>query len=53
MKDPKKHNNHLVRRLAAIEGYEMASTDEKEAPFILEEDQCWVVADNQNLKPKV
>ncbi|KAL3849967.1 hypothetical protein ACJIZ3_011849 [Penstemon smallii] len=52
LKDPKKPENYLVRRLAAIEGYEMASTDEKDEPFILEEDQCWVLADNENLKPK-
>lgn len=53
LKDPVKSNNFLVRRLAAIEGYEMASTDEKDEPFVLEEDQCWVVADNESIKPKV
>lgn len=52
MKDPEKSGNHLVRRLAAIEGYEMVSKDEKEEPFVLEKDQCWVLADNDNLKPK-
>ncbi|XP_019161434.1 PREDICTED: uncharacterized protein LOC109158067 [Ipomoea nil] len=52
LRDPVKHDNFLVRRLAAIEGYEMASTDEKDEPFVLEEDQCWVVADNENIKPK-
>jgi hypothetical protein len=31
----------------------MASTDEKDEPFVLEKDQCWVLADNQALKPKV
>ncbi|XP_054800408.1 uncharacterized protein LOC129304682 [Prosopis cineraria] len=52
LKDPEKRNNHLVRRLAAIEGYEMVSANEKDEPFVLEQDQCWVLADNQNLKPK-
>ncbi|KAJ8749111.1 hypothetical protein K2173_013718 [Erythroxylum novogranatense] len=52
LKDPSKSDNYLVRRLAAVEGYEMASTDEKDEPFILEEDQCWVLADNEKLKAK-
>lgn len=42
-----------MRRLAAIEGYEMLSTDEKDEPFVLEQDECWVLADNESLKPKV
>ncbi|KAK6164438.1 hypothetical protein DH2020_001302 [Rehmannia glutinosa] len=52
VKDPVNSGDYIVRRLAAIEGYEMASTDEKDEPFVLEKDQCWVLADNQNLKPK-
>ncbi|KAJ4825889.1 hypothetical protein Tsubulata_016107 [Turnera subulata] len=52
LKDPQKSENFLVRRLAATEGYEMVSTDEKEEPFVLDEDQCWVLADNEKLKPK-
>ncbi|KAI5680087.1 hypothetical protein M9H77_01314 [Catharanthus roseus] len=52
LKDPVNSDNYLVRRLAAIEGYEMVSTDEKDEPFVLEKDQCWVVADNENVKPK-
>ncbi|KAL6968200.1 Mitochondrial ATP-independent inner membrane protease subunit 2 [Sarracenia purpurea var. burkii] len=52
LKDPEKSDNYLVRRLAAIEGYEMASIDEKEEPFVLDKDQCWVLSDNENLKPK-
>ncbi|KAL6978691.1 Mitochondrial ATP-independent inner membrane protease subunit 2 [Sarracenia purpurea var. burkii] len=52
VKDPEHSDSHLVRRLAAIEGYEMVSTDEKEEPFVLEKDQCWVLSDNDNLKPK-
>ncbi|KAL2323429.1 hypothetical protein Fmac_027808 [Flemingia macrophylla] len=50
LKDPEKPDNYLVRRLAAIEGYEMASTDEKDEPFILEKDECWVVAENEKMK---
>eukprot|EP00262_Sarcandra_glabra_P009324 TRINITY_DN234_c0_g1_i1.p1 TRINITY_DN234_c0_g1~~TRINITY_DN234_c0_g1_i1.p1 ORF type:complete len:206 (-),score=37.64 TRINITY_DN234_c0_g1_i1:405-1022(-) len=52
VKDPENSDNYLVRRLAAIEGYEMVSTDEKDTPFVLEKDQCWVVSDNESLKPK-
>ncbi|KAJ1417469.1 Peptidase S24/S26A/S26B/S26C [Sesbania bispinosa] len=52
VKDPEKPDNYLVRRLAAIEGYEMASTDEKDEPFVLEKDQCWIVAENEKLKAK-
>jgi hypothetical protein len=53
LKDPQKSDNYLVRRLAATEGYEMVSKDEKDEPFVLEKDQCWVLADNENIKPKV
>ncbi|XP_011083030.1 uncharacterized protein LOC105165649 isoform X2 [Sesamum indicum] len=52
LKDPMNSDKYLVRRLAAVEGYEMASTDENDEPFVLEKDQCWVLADNENLKPK-
>ncbi|KAG8370812.1 hypothetical protein BUALT_Bualt13G0022400 [Buddleja alternifolia] len=52
LKDPMNSDKYLVRRLAAMEGSEMASTDEKDEPFVLENDQCWVLADNENLKPK-
>ncbi|KAK9083219.1 hypothetical protein Scep_029690 [Stephania cephalantha] len=53
VKDPKNPENHLVRRLAAIEGYEMASTNENDEPFVLEKDECWVLSDNESLKPKM
>ncbi len=53
LKDPDNPDNYLVRRLAAVEGYEMLSTDEKDDPFVLEKDECWVLADNEALKPKV
>ncbi|XP_042015909.1 uncharacterized protein LOC121763879 [Salvia splendens] len=52
MKDPKNSAKFLIRRLAAIEGDEMASKDAVDEPFVLEEDQCWVLADNDKLKPK-
>jgi hypothetical protein len=53
LKDPEKSDDLIIRRLAALEGYEMVSNDEKDEPFVLEKDQCWVLADNQALKPKV
>lgn len=53
LKDPIKSDKYLVRRLAATEGYEMASTDEKDESFVLEENECWVLADNEEVKPKV
>ena len=53
VKDPVNSGNYLVRRLAAIEGYEMVSTNEKDEPFVLEKDQCWLLVDNEKLKPKV
>lgn len=53
LKDPENSDNYLVRRLAAIEGYELVSGDEKDEPFVLEKDQCWVLSDNESLKPKV
>ena len=31
----------------------MASTNEIDEMFVLEKDQCWVLSDNENLKPKV
>ncbi|KAJ0963738.1 hypothetical protein J5N97_028860 [Dioscorea zingiberensis] len=40
LKDPENPDDYLVRRFAAIEGYEMASRDEKDEPFVLEKDQC-------------
>ncbi|CAD6264412.1 unnamed protein product [Miscanthus lutarioriparius] len=52
LKDPEKSDDLIIRRLAALEGYEMVSNDEKDEPFVLEKDQCWVVADNLALKPK-
>ncbi|CAI0434437.1 unnamed protein product [Linum tenue] len=53
LKDPGKDDNYLVRRLAAVEGYEMVSNDEKDEPFVLDREECWVLADNEKLKAKV
>ncbi|KAI3449779.1 hypothetical protein Pfo_006444 [Paulownia fortunei] len=52
LKDPENSTKYLVRRIAATEGYEMASTDKNDKPFVLEKDQCWVLADNKKLKPQ-
>ncbi|KAM7254139.1 hypothetical protein ACFE04_031821 [Oxalis oulophora] len=52
VREPESLGSYLVRRLAATEGYEMVSADEKDEPFVLEKDQCWLLADNETLKPK-
>ncbi|CAN1270462.1 Mitochondrial inner membrane protease subunit 1 [Linum perenne] len=52
LKDPSQEDGYLVRRLAAVEGYEMVSNDEKDEPFVLDREECWVVADNEKLKAK-
>ncbi|CAN8247579.1 unnamed protein product [Cochlearia groenlandica] len=52
LKDPNDSDKSLVRRLAAVEGFEMVSGSEKEEPFVLKKDQCWVIAENQELKAK-
>lgn len=53
LKDPLGSNNYVVRRLAAVSGYEMASNNKEDKPFVLEDGQCWVLSDNKNLKPGV
>lgn len=53
LKDPSKLDKYLVRRLVATEGDEMASTDEKDEPFVLEKNECWVLSENKEVKPKV
>ncbi|CAG7900192.1 unnamed protein product, partial [Brassica rapa] len=52
LKDPNETHKYLVRRLAALEGSEMVSSDEKDEPFLLKKDQCWVVAENKDMKSK-
>ncbi|KAK9725378.1 hypothetical protein RND81_05G139800 [Saponaria officinalis] len=49
-KNPLDPDRYLVRRVAADGGYEMASTDEKDEPFILEDEELWVLSDNKDLK---
>ncbi|KAK9725380.1 hypothetical protein RND81_05G140000 [Saponaria officinalis] len=49
-KNPLDPDRHLVRRVAADGGYEMASTDEKDEPFILGDEEFWVLSDNTDLK---
>lgn len=51
-KDPTNLANLLVRRIAALQDWEMASTDENDVPFTLVKNQCWVLADNEKLNPK-
>lgn len=53
LRDPERPSKYLLRRLVAIEGCEMVSTNEKDEPFVLAHGHCWVVVDNQSLKPKV
>ncbi|XP_074307352.1 mitochondrial ATP-independent inner membrane protease subunit 2-like [Silene latifolia] len=49
-KDPLDPERHLVRRVVADGGYEMATTDEKDDPFILDDEEFWVLSDNKDLK---
>ncbi|KAE8671065.1 SAP-like protein BP-73-like [Hibiscus syriacus] len=51
VKDPENSDNYLVRRLAATEGYETVSKDEKDEPFVLEKDQCWDAKDSRVFGP--
>ncbi|KAL5997351.1 hypothetical protein ACLOJK_008281 [Asimina triloba] len=44
LKDLERDNKYL--------GYEMISTDPNDTPFVLEGGQCWVLSDNESLKPK-
>jgi len=42
----------MVRRVAALEGDEMVSDDlEIDEAFLIPKDHCWVLADNEALKP--
>ncbi|KAF2617011.1 hypothetical protein F2Q68_00038387 [Brassica cretica] len=52
LKDPNETLKYLVRRLAALQGSEMVSSDEKDKPFVLKKDQCWVFAENKEMKSK-
>lgn len=50
-KNPLDPDRHLVRRVAADGGQEMLSTDEKDEPFVLSDEELWVLSDNKDLKP--
>lgn len=53
--DTNRENRHvLVRRVASIEGEELISGNDEHNPedmFRIPEGHCWVLADNENLKP--
>lgn len=51
-KDPTNLANLLVRRLVGLEGFMMLSREDDEK-FELRKDQCWVIAGNKRLDPKV
>ncbi|KAJ1281544.1 hypothetical protein BS78_04G313500 [Paspalum vaginatum] len=51
-RDPDRPSQYLSGRVAAIEGCEMLSTDEKDEPFVLAHNHCWVLVDNRSLPPK-
>ena len=51
--DPIDSKTERVRRVAAVEGEEMVSINENDKPFELERGACWVLCDNDLVKPKV
>lgn len=51
-KDPSDLEKEQVRRVAAIEGDEMVSTDENDKPFELEQGSCWVLCDSSSVNAK-
>ncbi|MCO5612089.1 hypothetical protein L7F22_066351 [Adiantum nelumboides] len=50
-KDPLNPEQERVRRVAAIEGDQMVSTDTKDLPFALDDGHCWVISDNESINP--
>ena len=42
-----------MRRLAALGEQEMLSTKEEDETFVIEDGQCWLLADNENLEAEV
>jgi len=52
LRDPQNPERELVRRVAALEGEEMESSDSGDEPFHLAPGTCWVLCDNENLSPK-
>lgn len=53
LRHPTDPSRKLVRRVAAVEGEEMLSTDDQDEPFQLEKGQCWVLCDNPSISFKV
>lgn len=53
LKDPQNPEREIVRRVAALEGEEMESSDPSDEPFCLARGTCWVLCDNDNLSSKV
>lgn len=53
LKNPLESDKLIVRRLAALGGQQMVSTDEKDEPFFTDYDECWVLSDNNKLTAKV
>jgi hypothetical protein len=53
VRHPRDTKQSLLRRIAALEGDEMESSDPQDEPFRIEPNSCWVLADNQDKKPSV
>ncbi|CAK9199579.1 unnamed protein product [Sphagnum troendelagicum] len=52
LKDPDDPERELVRRVAALEGDEMVSSNDDDEGFKLEPGTCWVLCDNEGISPK-
>jgi len=53
LEDPDNPQRELVRRVAALEGEEMLSSNDNEEGFKLQPGTCWVLCDNGGISPKV
>ncbi|KAH9551745.1 hypothetical protein CY35_09G029000 [Sphagnum magellanicum] len=52
LEDPDNPQRELVRRVAALEGEEMLSSNDNEEGFKLQPGTCWVLCDNGGISPK-
>lgn len=52
-KEPRNVDNLLVGRITALENWRIEPDNEKDRSFVLVENQCWVLSDNQELNPEV
>ncbi|CAM6091673.1 unnamed protein product [Calypogeia fissa] len=52
LRHPSDPSRKLVRRVAAVEGDEMLSSNEQDEPFKLERGHCWVLCDNPSINAK-